>query len=138
MKRWTVAPWMPAWTLACSTIAMATVPTDAVERAPFVQAIDWQLIVIVGSFGLLGSLPRLDPIATDRRIWQQLAGGLVGGLVGGLTAAESDWFSTAPRWVLVLALVAGYMGTGLLNIASDRLTSYVTKAEDGHASKPPL
>lgn len=114
----------PLLSVLIAAVATATVPIDEHVPAKFVSEIDWQLVAIVASFGLLGALPRFDPLRT-KHTWQQLTSGVVGGLVGGLGAAEIEVFSQAPKTVLVAALVSGYMGTLILDAASQRLLRYI-------------
>lgn len=112
-------------------VALASTEVAAAPSPHFAAVIDWQLVVILAAFGLLGSLPRVDPIAMSPvRIWQQVSSGVVGGLVVGLWCAEVPWFQAAPRALLVVSIVAGYAGTSLLDAAAVRLKGRVG---DDHA-----
>ena len=100
-----------------AVVAVAAIEAPA-EVVPFSQSLDWTLVALVDAAGLVGALPRLDPGL--RPALQQLMGGMVGGLVGGLGASETQWFINTPRAVLVIALIGGYMGTRLLDLAVER------------------
>ena len=117
-------PWWTFLLISLATLVAAEVQAPVAK--PFTEQVDWMLVVVLSLFGLLGALPRIDP-ARPRGVVQQLSGGLVSGLAVGLWSAEISWFQHAPLGILAMALVAGYAGTRILDLASEKLAQHVPK-----------